>query len=277
VIAPVQIDEQVVDLSTELERSRLLEGQTWMRHGVTRRVPGLGRAEGNVGYTAPRDEADAWEMRQLWARAVGVDPGTLTRVRQHHGKNVHLATEADLIRGAGPDAGEAPIADSLITNQSDMALCTLHADCLAMLIADPGTRSVAAVHAGWRSTVLDIAGETVRAMSTTFGSRPSDLLVYVGPSIGIDHYEVGEEVADAWNSCGIEDPPALRPYGQKWQFDLKRANALLLRRAGVSASNIEFSTVCTATEEARWFSHRAQGPLTGRFAAIISIVGDISS
>ena len=63
----------------------LISAIPWVRHGITRRVRGLGLADGNVGYTAPRDEADAWEMRQRWARAIGIDPSDLVRVRQVHG------------------------------------------------------------------------------------------------------------------------------------------------------------------------------------------------
>lgn len=264
-----------INLAEHVERSPLLSGQTWLTHGVTRRVPGLGLADGNVGYTAPRDEADAWDMRQRWARAIGVGPETLVRVRQLHGNQVHIAERADLDRGAAPDAGQAPIADAIVTQVAGLALSTLHADCLAMLIADPATRTVGAVHAGWRSTVADIAGETVRTLSDAFGADPSDILVWIGPSIGRDQYQVGNEVAAAWNELEVDDPETLAPDGDRWRFDLKLANAALLRRAGVSAANIEISSVCTATETDRWFSHRAQGPLTGRFAAVISINGDM--
>jgi len=141
------------DLAGHVERSRLISAIPWVRHGVTRRVPGLGLADGNVGYTAPRDEADAWEMRQRWALAMGIDPSDLVRVRQVHGNAVRIASEADTERGTHPDAGEAPVADAMITADANVALMTLHADCLAMLLVDPMRRVVGAVHAGWRGTV----------------------------------------------------------------------------------------------------------------------------
>jgi YfiH family protein len=268
--------EQTIDLAPHVERSPLLLTQRWLTHGITRRVPGLGLADGNVGYTAPRDEADAWAMRQRWAYAIGVSPASLVRVRQVHGNVVHVATEADLARGAAPDATDAPIADSVITNEPNLALTTLHADCLAMLLADPVTRSVAAVHAGWRSTVADIAGETIRAMIDAFGTEPSDVIAWVGPSIGCERYEVGNEVAAAWLALDLASDDILHPAGEKWQFDLKLANAALLQRAGVRETNVEISDICTATDTDNWFSHRAQGPLTGRFAAVISVKGDAS-
>lgn len=262
---------QDVSLEQHIERSTLISAIPWVRHGITRRVPGLGLAAGNVGYTAPRDGADAWEMRQRWAMAMGVDPSDLVRVRQVHGNVVRIATEQDTQRGTHPGAREAPIADSIITCEANVALMTLHADCLAMLLVDPVNRSVGAVHAGWRSTVLDITGETVRAMSSAFGTQPDDLVAFVGPSIGAEQYEVGDEVVEAWRSLPHALETAYRKIGGTWRFDLKAANAWQLTRAGLRAEKIEVSSVCTATDTERWFSHRAQGALTGRFAAVISI------
>ena len=148
---------------------------------------------------------------------------------------------------------------------------TLHADCLAMFLVDPINRAVAAVHAGWRSTVLNVAGETVETMRVAFGSRPADLLVYVGPSIGVDRYEVGDEVIAAWRELpGASESAYIRRDG-RWGFDLKAANAVQLAQTGIDPARIEISAVCTAADPDRWFSHRGQGPLTGRFAAIIAI------
>jgi YfiH family protein len=237
-------------------------------------VPGLGLADGNVGYTAPRDEEDAWRMRQLWARAVGVEPSQLVRVRQVHGAVVHVADASDLARGTHPEASESPIGDAVITGKPGIALSTLHADCLAALVVDPVCRAVGSIHAGWRSTMLDISGETVRAMARAFGSRATDLLVYVGPSIGGDRYEVGEEVADTWRSVWNGPDTALHKINGSWRFDLKQANARQLMAAGVRSEQIEISAVCTASDPDRWFSHRGQGPLTGRFSTIIAIVDE---
>ena len=266
-----RLTSPTVDLARHVERSRLISAIPWVRHGITRRVPGLGLADGNVGYTAPRDEADAWEMRQLWAKAIGVDPSDLVRVRQVHGNAVRIATEQDTERGTHPDAGEAPIGDAMITAEPNVALMTLHADCLAMLVVDLNQRVVGAVHAGWRSTVQDIAGATVREMLATFGSNPEQILAYVGPSIGSERYEVGDEVIDAWRSLPRASDAPVSQYDGTWRFDLKAANAYQLRAAGIQQRHIEVSNVCTASDTDRWFSHRAQGPLTGRFAAVISI------
>lgn len=266
----------IPELSRHVERSQLLSQFPWLRHGVTQRVPGLGQADGNVGYTAPRDEVDAWEMRQLWARAIGVDSANLVRVRQVHGNAVRIATNLDTARGTNPAAAEAPIGDAIITGEPDVALMTLHADCLAMFVVDSHQRVVGAIHAGWRSTVQDIAGETIRAMTERFGCQPANIMAYVGPSIGRDRYQVGAEVIDRWQMLANADPGACCYVRDSWYFDLKVANASRLVNAGVPAQNIEISEICTASDSDHWFSHRGQGPGTGRFAAIISMVGEQS-
>ena len=256
-----------------LVRSELLGDIRWIRHGITTRVVGLGRAEGNVGYTAPRDPDDAWRMRELWTKAVGLDPERIVRVRQVHADDVSVAVEADGRRGGRPDAGEAPIADAIVTSTPGLALVTLHADCLPVLLADRRQHVVAAIHAGWRGTLLDITGSTVRRMSDEFGTQPADVVAFIGPGIGVDAFEVGDEVVSAfdgrWPDAGVTENR-----GPRTHLDLKRANALQLELAGVPSESIEVSPLCTVADQDRLFSHRAQGPRTGRFAAIIGFAQD---
>jgi polyphenol oxidase len=202
-----------------------------------------------------------------------VEPESLIRVRQVHCAEVHVATEADLARGAHPSAAGAPVADAIVTNTPGLALMTLHADCLALLLADPYTRSIAAVHAGWRSTVADIVTATIQSMRREFGTRARDLIAFIGPSIGVDRYQVGSEVVDGWSSLHARTD-AIRETDDGFRFDLKQANLERLVANGVPRDQIEVSEVCTASNPDDWFSHRGQGALTGRFAAIISIVDD---
>jgi YfiH family protein len=255
-------------------RSSLLSALPWLVHGVTGRVPGLGRADGNLGYSPPRDVADAWAMRRRWSEAVGVDPERLVAAGQVHGAAV-LPVEPGLAGvGARPGSGRAGLADALIADRPGVALLSLHADCLPILLADPRRRAIAVVHAGWRGTVADVAGAAVRTMEAAYGSRPGDLVAYLGPAIGPCCYEVGPEVATTWSALAkADDALALRPAGERWRFDLRRANAALLRRAGLDPERMEQSAVCTRCAGDAWFSHRGQGPTTGRFGAIIGLIG----
>ena len=255
-------------------RSPLLETAPCVVHGITRRVRGLGLDDGNLGYGPPRDVTDAWAMRQRWCAAVGIDPERLVTAGQVHGATV-LRVRADQAGlGARPGSGRVGIGDALITDEPGVALVSLHADCLPLFLVDPVRPAVGVVHAGWRGTTADVAGEAVRAMASAFGSQPERLLAFLGPAIGACCYEVGPEVAAAWvERVGAEAGVALTPSGERWRLDLRAANALLLRRAGLRRDHVEQSSLCTRCAAEEWFSHRAQGPTTGRFGALIALRG----
>jgi YfiH family protein len=260
-------------------RSELLASLPGVTHAVTRRVVGMGAADGNVGFGAPRDRADAWAMRQHWCAAAGLDPGHLVTLGQVHGTEVHLVTAVDAGRGAAPGSSQIGLGDALITNTPGPILMTLHADCQPIFLVDPWRPghplAVAVAHSGWRGTVADAVGASLVAMTAAYGTRPRDVYASLGPAIQSCCYDVGEEVANGWrDQAGIEADGALEVGGDRIRFSLTAANALLLLRAGVPEANIERSSVCTRCDGEHWFSHRGQGPDTGRFGAMIAIAND---
>ncbi len=118
-------------------------------------------------------------------------------------------------------------------------------------------------------------GATLATMAAAYGTRPQDVHVSLGPAIQSCCYDVGEEVATAWrDQAGTEAGAALKVSGDRIRFSLTAANALLLCRAGVPEANIERSSDCTRCDGEHWFSHRGQGPDTGRFGAMIAITAD---
>lgn len=256
-------------------QSALLNGIPGVAHGLTYRVPGLGTAEGNVGYGSPRDKDDAWAMRQMWCRGIGVDPHRIVTMGQVHGRDVIRVTAEHAGHGATPNSTHAGVEDALITEDPDVVLMTLHADCLPILLVDPERPAVAAVHAGWRGTVVDVAGAAVQAMRESFDSDPSQLRAYLGPAIGGCCNEVGDEVIAAWRDQAHDLGPlaelAITHPGTRDHFDGSRANTLLLQRAGLSPDHIEVSDICTKCSKDSWFSHRGHGPGAGREGALIAL------
>ena len=252
--------------------SRLLDANPWLTYGFTRRIEGMGLADGNVSYSGGRDRDDAWAMRRRWLEPLGLDPEAIVTTGQVHGKTVLPVGASDRGRGAQPGSTILGLADATMTDTAGPVLFSLHADCLPILLADPVRRVIAVTHAGWRGTVADIAGETVRAMADRYGSRPVDLLAFLGPAISGEHYEVGPEVVTEWQAVPDADPAAYWPgRDDRWQFDTVAANASRLVVAGVRPASIERSGICSWRSADNWFSHRAQGPATGRFGAFISI------
>jgi hypothetical protein len=107
-------------------------------------------------------------------------------------------------------------------------------------------------------------------MRERYGSKPDDIVACIGPSMGVDHYEVGDEViTKAKERFGKDSDLVLQPHGERFHFDLWKANQLLLAKAEVG--QIEIAGVCTACNLNDWFSHRAEKGKTGRFGALISL------
>lgn len=261
-------------------QSSMLSGVPFVRHGLTYRVPGMGKAEGNIGLGTPRNRHDAWEMRKLWCAAIGVDPERIVTMGQVHGSEVIRVHAGDAGKGSRDPGSHIGYADALITDAPNVVLMTLHADCQPILLVDPVRRAIGAIHAGWRGTVADVGGKAVEGMRTEFGSKPADILAYLGPAIGPGQNEVGDEVIEAWleqaGDLGEGAQAAVLKPGPKHHFDVPTANRLLLMRAGVAARHIEVSDVCTKTHKDSWFSHRGHGPNAGREGALIAIVDDES-
>jgi YfiH family protein len=233
-------------------------------------------ADGNVGYSPPRDRDDAWAMRQRWAAAHGMDADRIATLGQIHGAEVCRVGAAEAGVGGRPGSDRVGLGDAMIAGEPGVVLMTLHADCLPILLADPDRPAIAAIHAGWRGTVADVAGATVRAMREAFGSQPARLVAYLGPAIGPCCYEVGPEVTAAWRAVVARlDLPlaadAVATVGDATRLDLHAANRALLARAGLRFERMEHSPICTRCAGHDWFSHRGQGPLTGRFGAMIAL------
>jgi YfiH family protein len=161
-------------------------------------------------------------------------------------------------------------ADALITDRPEVTLFLRFADCVPILLYDPRRPAVGVVHAGWRGTLAKAAPAAVQAMADRYGSRPADLIAGIGPSIGPCHYAVGAEVVEQTRQAFPAGADELLPrVNGGHHLDLWAANAQALRAAGVE--QIETSRLCTVCHCDDFFSHRAEGARTGRFAALIGL------
>lgn len=265
------IGTMILNTFTPLQ-SRLFMSAGGIRHGITKRVQSVHPAEANISYTAPRDRAEAWKMRQLWSASIGVDAQQLVVPYQVHGNGVAIVRRRQAGTGASPGSRLVAKADGIVTSDEGVALMTTHADCLPVLLYAPESRVIAAVHAGWRSTVTGVTRNTLRTMYSVFHVDPDEVLAFIGPAICKSCYQVGSEVERAWNLIDTsDDAGAVVRSNGRLTFDLVVANRYLLLEDGVRPENIETSGLCTRCNGDEWFSHRGQGPLTGRFGAIISL------
>jgi YfiH family protein len=155
-------------------------------------------------------------------------------------------------------------ADALITDTPGLPLCVIMADCVPVVVHDPVRGALGLAHAGWQGTVARIASATVRAMADRFGTDPADAVAAIGPSIGPDEYEVGDDVVQRARAAFGDNAPIVSRSGRTF-FDLWAANAHDLRSAGVE--RIEVAGLSTARHLDEFYSWRA-GRDTGRFATV---------
>ena len=160
-----------------------------------------------------------------------------------------------------------------MTQTAGIALAILVADCLPILIADPATKTVAAVHSGWRGTRARILGKTIRNMQEAFGCDPLNMLIAIGPAIRVCCYEVGTEVAGkfeaAYPGCRLATPA--KP--GRYFLDLRRALDVQLAESGVPPGNVSDMGGCTRCNSREFHSYRADGERAGRMMAVIGYCG----
>jgi len=188
--------------------------------------------------------------RQLLNRHVPTEPVWLKQV---HGTTVVDATLASC----------APVGDAAIARQRQAVCVVMTADCLPVLLCDRAGTVVAVAHAGWRGLLDGVIESTVAAMQVA----PEQVLVWLGPAIGPQAFEVGAEVREAFMAKDIMAVQAFvaRP-NDKWLADIY----LLARQrlAGLGITQIYGGEYCTYNDTDRFFSYRRDG-VTGRMASMI--------
>lgn len=183
----------------------------------------------------------------------GVRPLWLEQV---HGTDVVDAARA--ITAASPSQ-----ADAAFAREPGVACVAMTADCLPVLFCDRAGSVVAAAHAGWRGLLAGVLEETVRSMAVP----GAELMAYLGPAIGPQAFEVGDEVRSAYVAADAQSSAAFKTAAPgKWLADIY----LLARQrlAGQGLTQVFGGTFCTFSDPQRFFSYRRDGK-TGRMASMI--------
>lgn len=244
------------------------------RHCFTTRMGGV--SEGylrslNIGTSRGDKPENVLENYRILGNAIGFDPCNAVLCKQIHSDIVRTITAEH--QGAGLFAPPLEPCDGLITNVSGLALVVFTADCTPILLHDPITGVVGAVHAGWRGTVAGIAGKAVEAMTREYGCRPENIRAAIGPNIGFCHFETDADVPEALLAAfGPEMNSFITQTGKKYHADLKAVNRWVLERAGVQ--HIDVSMECTVCQCDRFWSHRVTRGERGSQGAIIVCGGD---
>ncbi|WP_085307686.1 peptidoglycan editing factor PgeF [Planktotalea arctica] len=236
-----------------------------VRHGFYTRKGGAssGIFQGLNCGVGSSDQRDIVAInRARVASDMGVAPTALVGVHQYHSADV-------VVIDAPSDA--RPKADAMVTNQPNIALGILTADCQPVLFADPKAGVIGAAHAGWKGALDGVLSRTVEAMEA-LGAARADISAAIGPCISQKAYEVGPEFFEdfiaqdhgysQFFAGGNED---------RMQFDLPGFGLHMLREAGVG--HTAWIGHCTYSDDARFYSYRRTTHLNeADYGRLISVI-----
>jgi polyphenol oxidase len=261
--------ESIVTALTPLASQLLSEHG--FRHGFSPRAGGVSTGAYracNVGRGVGDEPAHVEENRRRVAEAVGYPDARLFELSQVHGR---------VVQRVRPDADPAALrreeGDGLVA-QLGAAVGVRSADCVPVLLADPDSRCVAALHAGWRGTALGIVQEGVRALVELSGTPPARLLAAIFPHIRVCCFEVSAEVAATLLEASpdravVHHAPRPSDLSAKPHVSLAAILHAQLMAAGLATGRIDDVPGCTRCEGERFFSYRRDGQASGRHLSVI--------
>lgn len=238
-----------------------------VHHGIFTRGGGVSPSPYrslNMGGTVGDNDLNVRMNRQKGFDALDLNHSSLFDAWQVHGTNVIYAEKP---RGLDDPYQKA---DILVTDRPGVTLMMRFADCTPIMLYDPVRQVIGLVHAGWMGTVNQAASIAIDAMVGKYECNPANIFAGIGPSIGPDHYEIGEDViSNVRDTFGWDSPVLEKAHNGKVHLDLWVANRILLEKKGVR--EIEIAGLCTVCHLDDWFSHRGEKGTTGRFGAMIAL------
>lgn len=240
-----------------------LEKFGWIRHAFLTRRGGVSLPPYDSLNLSDRNgdpEGSVVRNKNLIASAFGFDPGRLVLLDQMQQDQILFLKEPVITL---PSPLEY---DALVTNSPDLSLAILTADCLPIFVVDQERKAIAAIHAGRQGTALHITAKVLKKMQEEFGCSSRDLLITLGPSIGVCCYEIDENVfRPEWELFSNS-----RERG-KWMIDLARINIAQMKREGIEEGQISWINLCTRCCSDLFFSYRGEGR-TGRQLSFIGMI-----
>ncbi|HOK42550.1 MAG TPA: peptidoglycan editing factor PgeF [Thermoclostridium caenicola] len=258
---------RIIDIPGMKDFPELVQGFT-TRYGGVSQGP---YATLNLNFYREDDPARVMENFRLLSEEVGVSLENMVLSRQVHGCRVFRVD--DTHRGMGvirPRSYDE--VDGLTTDIPGIMLVTYYADCVPLYFYDPVKKAICLSHSGWKGTLLDIAGESVKTMKNHYQSRPEDIRVSLGPHIRACCFEVGDDVARKFfDTFPWSEESAGKNDKGKWTLNLEAVIRGSLLRHGILEQHIFSCPFCTKCEHDVFFSHRGSVGKTGTGAALLMI------
>ena len=162
--------------------------------------------------------------------------------------------------------------DAIITNEKNVPLVILTADCVPVILVDTENKAVGLAHAGWRGTYGKICEETLKSMQENYNTNPENIIAIIVPSIGSCSYEVSYDLIDKFEKLlPNADEKIYEIRDEKYYLNLWEVNTQILKEFGVLKSNIINMNICTSCNCDRFFSYRKHEKTPKRIGTFIEI------
>lgn len=237
--------------------------------GVTSRIGGVskdGYSSFNMGFGSGDNKTSVIKNRDILYNYLNSDDKHFVYGKQVHGKEIKIIKESDFGSGAFSEEDAIQGIDGMITNHKGIFITIQTADCMSVFIYCPKKNVIALLHAGWKGTKLNIISYCVSLMKEQFDCNEEDLVVYLGPSISGNHYEVGKEF------LGFFSDEVLNQKNDKIYLDLVKANKLNCIRSNILKQNVFCDNFCTFSDRNNFYSYRRDGKHTGRMLSYFALL-----
>ncbi len=250
-----------------------LSGFPELFHFVTTRQGGVSTGNYstfNLGTNSGDHSDNVFQNRNILCKTLNIETDQLIFPKQNHSANVKVIKREFLKADEQEKKVFLKETDAVVTNIQGVCLGIKTADCVPVLLFDSINKVIAAVHAGWRSTLKGIILKAVHSMVSEFSSDSSEIIAGIGPSISPAVYEVGQEVYSRFDKKYLK-PVHNNPPNKRF-LDLWQANHDQLTQAGIPEKHIELAGLCTYSNPEFFFSARRDGPNTGGMATGIMLL-----
>ena len=212
----------------------------------------------NMALHVGGDRNNVIDNRNKFCEDFAIHLNQCVFAQQTHSDHLVKVIAADAGKGSEDYATAIPDCDALYTKEKGIMLGVFHADCVPILIYDPIQELICAIHAGWQGTVKEISAKAIHYLVEHEHVDPAELLVYIGPAICQDNFEVGEEVVELIQNMSFDTSSFIyqNTETKKAYVDNKGLNREQCIRAGVPYTNISVDKNCTYSNQENFFSYR---------------------
>lgn len=209
-----------------------------------------------------------WDQKEIFqdmSKVMDIPAEKIYRAKQVHGRDILVIKDQDYKNILKEEK------DGFITNVPGIALATYHADCVPIYFFDTERDVIGLAHAGWKGTLNNISKAIIESMVKDFNSKVEDIIVGIGPSIGVCCYEVGQDLIKLFSEKYSNNIHIFIEKDEKIYLDLWKVNKINLIELGIKEENIYHSNICTSCRTDKLYSYRKEKGTKNRMIAAIGL------